>query len=55
MNVEKLLEKYALGFRDFSGIELTEANLAGIKLSGVDLSHADLSIVNLSGSNLTKA
>ncbi|MEM1394368.1 MAG: pentapeptide repeat-containing protein [Cyanobacteria bacterium P01_H01_bin.150] len=55
MTVEELLEKYALGFRDFSGIELTEANLAGIKLSGVDLSHADLSIVNLSGSNLTKA
>lgn len=55
MNVEELLEKYALGFRDFSGIVLPEANLAGIKLSGVDLSYADLSIVNLSGSNLTKA
>ena len=55
MNVEELLEKYALGFRDFSGIVIPEANLAGIKLSGVDLSYADLSIVNLSGSNLTKA
>ncbi|AFY55267.1 putative low-complexity protein [Rivularia sp. PCC 7116] len=55
MNVDKFLEKYALGFTDFSGVELPEANLCGVKLSGIDLSHANLSIVNLSGANLTKA
>ncbi len=55
MTVEELLEKYAQGFTDFSGIELPEANLCGVKLSGVDFSHANLSIVNFSGANLTKA
>ena len=55
MNVDKLLEKYALGLTDFSGIELAEANLSGVKLSGVDLSNANLSVANLSGANLTKA
>lgn len=54
MTVEELLEKYALGFTDFRGIELPEANLCGVKLSGADLSNANLSIVNLSGANLTK-
>jgi uncharacterized protein YjbI with pentapeptide repeats len=55
MTVEELLEKYAQGFTDFSGIQLCEANLCAAKLSGVDLSHANLSIVNLSGANLAKA
>ena len=55
MNVDKLLEKYAKGFTDFSGIELTEANLSGVKLSGADLSNANLSVANLSGANLTRA
>lgn len=55
MTVDELLEKYALGFTDFSGIELAEANLSGVKLSGVDLSNANLSVVNFSGANLTKA
>ncbi len=55
MTVEELLEQYAAGVLDFSGIELTEANLSGVKLSGVNLSNANLSIVNLSGANLSEA
>ncbi|WP_414542432.1 pentapeptide repeat-containing protein [Nostoc sp. CCY0012] len=55
MTVEELLEKYATGIIDFSGVELVEANLSGVKLSGVNFSSADLSIVNLSGANLSAA
>lgn len=55
MTVEELLEKYASGVLDFSGVNLSEANLSGIKLSGANLSQANLSIVNLSGANLCEA
>jgi uncharacterized protein YjbI with pentapeptide repeats len=55
MTVEELLEKYAAGVLNFSGIELCEANLSGAKLNGVNLSDANLSIVNLSGANLSEA
>ncbi len=55
MTVEELLEQYAVGILDFSGIELSEANLSGAKLSGVNLSDANLSVVNLSGANLSEA
>ncbi|OUL37052.1 hypothetical protein BV372_04415 [Nostoc sp. T09] len=55
MTVEELLEKYAAGVIDFSGIDLSEANLSGVKLSGANFSQANLSIVNLSGANLNKA
>lgn len=55
MTIEELLEKYATGVRDFSGIDIREANLSGVKLSGADLSHANLSVVNLSGANLSGA
>ncbi|MEH2237415.1 pentapeptide repeat-containing protein [Nostoc sp.] len=55
MTVEELLEKYAAGVLNFSGIDLAEANLSGVKLSGVNLSDANLSIVNLSGANLSEA
>ena len=55
MTVEELLEKYAAGVLNFSGIDLAEANLSGVKLSGVNLSNANLSIVNLSGANLSEA
>ena len=54
MTLDELLEKYALGLTDFSGVELSEANLAGVKLSGADLSNANLNVANLSGANLTK-
>ncbi len=55
MNVEELLEKYAAGVLDFSGADLSEANLCGVKLSGVNLSCAKLSVINLSGANLSEA
>ena len=55
MKVEEFLEKYALGIRDFSGVDLAEANLSGAKLCGVNLSQANLSVVNLSGANLDGA
>ncbi|MEH2055349.1 MAG: pentapeptide repeat-containing protein [Nostoc sp.] len=55
MTVEELLEKYAAGVLNFSGIDLAEANLSGVKLSGINLSDANLSIVNLSGANLSEA
>ncbi|MEH2063211.1 MAG: pentapeptide repeat-containing protein [Nostoc sp.] len=55
MTVEELLEKYAAGVLNFSGIDLAEANLSGVKLSGINLSNANLSIVNLSGANLSEA
>jgi len=55
MTVEELLEQYAAGVLNFSGIELSEANLSGSKLSGVNLSDANLSVVNLSGANLSEA
>jgi uncharacterized protein YjbI with pentapeptide repeats len=42
MKAEEFLEKYALGIRDFSGIDLDEANLSGAKLNGVNLSQANL-------------
>ncbi len=55
MTIEELLKKYALGVRDFHGIDLSEANLSGAKLSGVNLSHANLSVTNFSSANLTFA
>ncbi|MBW4562763.1 MAG: pentapeptide repeat-containing protein [Mojavia pulchra JT2-VF2] len=55
MTVEELLEKYAAGVLDFTGVDLCEANLSGVKLNGVNLSHANLSVVNLSGANLSEA
>ncbi|MBW4644983.1 MAG: pentapeptide repeat-containing protein [Goleter apudmare HA4340-LM2] len=55
MNVEELLEKYATGVIDFSGVDLSEANLSGVKLNGVNFSQANLSVINLSGANLSEA
>lgn len=55
MKAEEFLEKYAMGVRDFNGVDLGEANLSGAKLNGVNLSQANLSVVNLSGANLNTA
>jgi uncharacterized protein YjbI with pentapeptide repeats len=55
MTVEELLEKYAAGRLEFSGINLAEANLTGAKLTGVNFTKANLSIANLSGANLSEA
>ncbi|BAY29469.1 pentapeptide repeat-containing protein [Nostoc carneum NIES-2107] len=55
MNIEELLQKYAAGVFDFTGVDLAEANLSGVKLSGINLSKANLSVANLSGANLSQA
>ncbi|MBD2360557.1 pentapeptide repeat-containing protein [Anabaena minutissima FACHB-250] len=55
MNVEELLKQYADGVINFSGVDLSEANLSGIKLSGANFSQANLSVANLSGANLSEA
>ncbi|WP_299415577.1 pentapeptide repeat-containing protein [Acaryochloris sp. IP29b_bin.148] len=49
MTAEELLERYAAGERDFSGIDLRGADLRGVDLHGADLSGADLSGADLSG------
>ena len=55
MKVEELLKRYGAGERDFTGIDLSEANLSGINLSGANFSEASLSVTNLSGANLSRA
>lgn len=52
MTVEELLKKYALGVRDFSALDFSEANFSGVKLTDIDLSHSNLSVINFSGANL---
>ncbi len=53
MILEEILEKYTAGNRDFTGLNLFEANLNGINLSGANLTGVNLSVANLSGANLT--
>jgi DNA-binding XRE family transcriptional regulator len=65
LSAEDLLERYAAGERDFSGIYLIRlkfgkkfpmgVDLSGINLSGSNLSESDLRKVNLSGANLSGA
>ncbi|KAM3090154.1 pentapeptide repeat-containing protein [Phormidesmis sp. 146-35] len=65
LSAEDLLERYAAGERDFSGIYLIRlkfgkkfpmgVDLSGINLSGANLSESDLRKVNLSGANLSGA
>ncbi len=50
MNVKQLLQFYADGKRDFSGVDLSHANLMDSTLSGIDLSGANLSETILSPS-----
>jgi uncharacterized protein YjbI with pentapeptide repeats len=47
-----LMESYAKGKRNFSGVNLGDANLQGVDLKGSDFSYADLSEANLNGANL---
>lgn len=58
MDVEELYQRYAAGERDFSGVDLSGANLNVAKVKypehlkpGLN----DLSGINLSGANLTRA
>jgi uncharacterized protein YjbI with pentapeptide repeats len=54
MNVREILQQYASGLRDFSGLNLSELNLSGANLSGANLNAANLSVANLSGANLSR-
>ncbi|MDZ7959621.1 MAG: pentapeptide repeat-containing protein [Aulosira sp. DedQUE10] len=55
MTAEELLELYAAGERDFSGINLEEANLSGANLSKANFSRANLLGADLSEANLSRA
>jgi uncharacterized protein YjbI with pentapeptide repeats len=55
MTAEELLERYAAGERDFSGVDLREADLTAIDLSCINLSNANLVDVDLSEAKLTSA
>lgn len=65
MHVHELIQRYALGQRDFSGLDLSAANLSQLNLTGVDFSRTllrganlqrtDLSFANLCGAHLEKA
>lgn len=50
--VSRLLDKYALGERDFSGIDLSWASLNGASLPGVNFVEAILKGIDLRHSNL---
>jgi uncharacterized protein YjbI with pentapeptide repeats len=52
---QKLLERYAVGERDFSGVICSGIFLDGEDLREINLSGADLIGVDLSGSNLSHA
>ena len=51
----ELVKRYAEGDRDFTGINLNEANLSRINLSQSILRRASLFITNISGANLSES
>jgi uncharacterized protein YjbI with pentapeptide repeats len=55
MTAEELLQCYAAGERDFSGVDLSYANLAGADLRDINLSDACLAGINLRGAILERA
>ncbi len=55
MNVEELLEKYAADHRDFSGLNLSQADFSGANLRGIDLSRSTLSAAKLARVNLSRS
>ena len=55
MTAQELLAAYAAGERNFSGADLSGANLSKASLSGANFSGADLLDVSLSGANLNGA
>jgi uncharacterized protein YjbI with pentapeptide repeats len=56
MTAEELLERYAAGERDFSGIKFERSmDLEDTEISGINLSNSTLIRANLSGANLRKA
>ncbi len=59
MTAGELLERYASGERDFSGVDLvgcnlSDADLPGINLSGANLNGSNLRYANLTGANLSQ-
>jgi uncharacterized protein YjbI with pentapeptide repeats len=56
MTAEELLERYAAGERDFSGIKFARSmDLEDAEIPGINLSNSTLVRANLSGANLSKA
>lgn len=56
MTAEELLERYAAGERDFSGIEFKRGlRLEDVELPGINLSQAILFGTELNGTNLSRA
>ncbi|MEH1997491.1 MAG: pentapeptide repeat-containing protein [Nostoc sp.] len=53
MTAEELLERYAAGERDFSGVNLEGVNLSGTELRGIILRGANLRQANLRDSDLS--
>jgi uncharacterized protein YjbI with pentapeptide repeats len=54
-DVTTLLQKYAVGKREFSNANLSDAQLTQQNLKGIDLSYADLSQANFNSANLRGA
>ena len=54
MTVEELLQRYSAGERNFSGVNLSRADLGGRVLSDIILDNADLTSVNLAGAELLR-
>ncbi len=55
MRVTELTKRYTSGIRDFTAVDLREANLSSINLSGANLTQANLNAANLSGAILKRA
>jgi uncharacterized protein YjbI with pentapeptide repeats len=55
MTAEELLQRYATGERDFSGVDLSGVSLSEASLSEINLTNADLSSTDLTGIDLTGA
>lgn len=55
MNTKQLIERYAAGERNFSGVDLRDANLTQINLAGANLSRGILTGANLRRANLSFA
>jgi uncharacterized protein YjbI with pentapeptide repeats len=55
MTAEELLERYAAGERDFSGVDLSGVNLMEVDLTGINLEGATLRRTKFSWSCLNRA
>ncbi|MGB3532895.1 MAG: pentapeptide repeat-containing protein [Microcoleaceae cyanobacterium] len=55
LKIYNIVKKYQDGERNFTGINLNEANLSRIKLTHANLSDASLSVANLSSADLSQA